>query len=281
MDLLLSLIGIFSVAHAQELLLDTLELVGANSPYSSDICFGDGCFEMIATTVVAEAAPIVLIIGTLFITAAGIKLLATDSEDELTNSRKSILIVAFGIILTVLANQGILLKAIQNVEEGEGAKEFCSELIGVMAVFEGIAGLIGIIAIAVTGISVLFSFGGEDAAGPMKNAIGAFLFGAFLLVSKGVIFPALGLSTEECALSEGGITPAPIIMRLLVILGKLLTFLQIAAILILVVLGFLLIVNMGNEEQFTKLKSYLYRLAFGLIVLSLINVILEIVIING
>ncbi len=277
-SLLFALFGSALPASAG-LIDDTLEAVGKNVPNSSDFCFGTGCFETISTTLVGQVSPIALIIGTIMIMIAGIKLLTSSSEDGISGARTSILIVAVGIILTVLSANGVLLSGATQIQGGAGALQLCSELIGVVSIFEGVAGFFGIIALAATGIKVLASFGGEDAGPAMRNAMGAFLFGAFLLMGKVIVFPALGLSTSSCTLA-GGATPVSVVSRLLTILSTLLGYLQIGAILIIIVLAIMLIAYMGNEDQLSKLKSYLYRLAFGLIVISLAKVIVNLVILN-
>lgn len=275
MTILQFLLDLLPSAEAIGGLTNVLQSVGGDAPKAASFCFGTGCFEGMAVKLVAEISPIALTIGAISITIAGIRLLTISSEDELSNARRTILTVFFGIVLTVLSAEGILFTAATELDNGEGAKLLCTEFIGIVSIIEGIAGFLAIIAIAIAGIKAILSFGGEDAWSSMRTVLGAVLFGVFLLTAKKAVFPAIGLSTSfgECVLAKT-ISPVDAIAAVLTIVNNILFYLQAAAILILVILGILLIVNLGNEEQLNKLKSYIFRLAIGFIVISLSRLIL-------
>lgn len=275
---LLRLIGSAAIAWAQApgAILDK---VGSSAPRPS-FCFNQGCFSQVTNVLAADLLDFVYPLGVIFMTIAAVKLLTKSDEGELANARRAVGTVFAGVVLAVLAREGILYSAATNVEGGRGAEILCTEFIGIMSVFEELAGFIAIIAISITGIRVLATFGGDDALSSMRQALGAILLGLFILVAKGVVFPAIGLNTSGCGVMDSGISPVGPIKVILGIFKTVLDYLQIAAILILVILGLLLIINLGNEEQFIKLKGYLFRLAIGFIILAMAGFILNIVIIG-
>lgn len=262
------------IGHAYALGLgDTLDEVGARVPNQSSFCFSESCILGILHGATNDilGSKIIFMLGVIFVTVAGVRLTTKSDEGELTNARRSILMVFVGVILA--AAHQVLYDAAVAVEGGAGAHELCSLLLDIVASFEGLAGIIAIIAVAVTGIRVLASFGEEDAVAAMRKSVIAVLFGLFLLINKDIVFPAIGLG--QCSVF-GGATPVAVIAKIISILATLLGYLQVLAVLIVVILGFMMIITFGNEEYFSKLKGYLFRLLIGFIILSMVRYLLYI-----
>ena len=256
-----------------------LDHVGTNAPKPSGFCFDETCLGDISTALVDQLYPFLGILATIFIVMAGIRLMAKSSEDELQTARRSIGMVAAGVILGVLAQRGVLYDAVSQVEGGEGAAIVCEEFIGVISIFEGIAGILAIMMIVITGIRCLFSFGNEDTVANMRNVVFGVVLGMLVLLSKEVVFPAIGLGADGCSLLET-ISSAGIVSDVVNIVSTFLGYLIVLAILILVIIGLMIILYLGNEEQVSKLKGYLLRLAIGFIVLAMTKFIIDIVILG-
>ncbi len=269
MTALLSLI----VDHALAIGLgDTLTEVATGVP-KTPFCFGSSCLTDIADRAITDIvkSDIILILGVIFVTIAGLKLVTKSSEDELGNAKRSIGMVFAGVVLASL--HSLLFSAAGGGGTVPDATELCPAFLNVIGIFEGLAGILAVIAIAFTGIKVLASFGSEDAVASMRQAVGAVLFGLFILIEKPIVYGAIGL--DKCEI-VGGASSVAIVGKVLSIIATFMGYLQVVAILILVVLGLLMIVNFGNEEQFTKLKSYLFRLAIGFIIISMARYLIEI-----
>lgn len=255
-----------------------LNQVGAHVPQPG-ICLGLGCFDAMAVALVAQAFPLVRVLALIFVTIAGLRLVSKSSEDEVANARRSIMVIIAGVVLAVLTEQGILFDAVKNVENGEGAELLCDEFLGIIQMIELGGGFLAILAVVITGINVLVSFGAEDVAGPMRNAVFALLMGLFILVAKTVVFPAIGIATSGCSLL-GTIDSSGLVNHVISLLSDLLGYLEIVAVLIIVILGIMLIINWGNEESFNRLKGYLIRAVIGFIILAMTKLIIDFVFIG-
>lgn len=256
-----------------------LDHVGTNAPKPAGFCFDETCLSDISTALVNQLYPFLGILATIFIVMAGIRLMSKSSEDELQNARRSIGMVAAGVILGVLARQGVLYDAVRLVQDGEGAEIVCEEFMGVISIFEGIAGILAIMMIVITGIRCLLSFGNEDTFANMRNVVFGVILGMFVLVSKEVVFPAIGLGASGCTLLDT-ISSSGIVNHVIGLVSVFLGYLVVLAILILVIIGLMIILYLGNEEQVSKLKGYLLRLAIGFIVLAMTKFIIDIVILG-
>ncbi len=256
-----------------------LNTVGRNLPKPPTPCSGGNCLVEIVDVLRMNVFQFTGVLGAIFIMVAAIRLLTKSSEDEIANARRSVMTVMIGVILAVLSNIGFLRRAIVEVDNDKAILALCGEFLGIISVIVGIAGLLAVIVIAITGIRSLITFGEGDAGGDMRHAVGGIVVGAFILGLKQFVFPAIGIDDTQCVLL-GVVSPVGLVAKVLEIVFKVFQYLEVIAIFIIVVLGILMIVNLGNEEQLSKLKSYLFRLAIGFIVLAMVHLLLRVVIVG-
>lgn len=269
------------IMHASSLTADlagVLNYVAGTQVPRPGVCFDETCLGDIATALVDQLYPFLAILGVIFIVVAGIRLMTKSSEDELQTARRSIGMVTAGVVLGVLAQRGLLFEAARDVENGVGAQIVCTEFLGFVSVFEGITGILAIVMVVTTGIRCLASFGSEDTFANMRTVVFGVVLGMFVLLTKAVVFPAIGLSQSGCGLLDT-VSSAGFVRHVIALLSTFLGYLIAGAILILVILGIMLILYMGNEEQYSKLKGYLFRVAIGFIVMAMTKFIIDFVII--
>ena len=111
--------------------------------------------------------------------------------------------------------------------------------------------------IIVSGIRAIINWGSSEGITQVRRTIISILIGIFLIVAKGDFVDAF-LNTH---------TPDPIIDRINQYVIIALGFVTIVAVAVMIFAGFLMIVNVGKDEQYQRAKGIIIRVAIGLLVI--------------
>ena len=205
---------------------------------------------------------------------AGMKMIVSTEDDALGKARSSIGLNLLGIMLAFLSDRfvvafylgglgGIATPTETNIQTG--AAEAALQIQGVIGFFSYLIAALGVLMIIFSGAKALSSFGKEDAVTQMRNTVTGVITGIVLLIVGPAVKMTLGLATDASAtLPNGTISASPVIIRVIGIVDTLLQFLGLVAVAIVIYAGILMILNNGNDEQYTKAKGLIVRALIGL-----------------
>jgi len=198
---------------------------------------------------------IVDVVGIMIIARAGLNMTLRQGDDEFSKGKKTIGAAAAALILINLAPS--LKAAFLSIAAGGGAGTLSDELIGVADFFATLAGIAAIIFIIVNGLRAISGFDGGDGAGHFKSTLISILIGMTIIGLKVVI--ANAVVTER--------TPNSILSSLAKVVEAVLGICAIIAVTVLIYAGFMMVINFGREEAYTRAKGILIRVAIGLLVI--------------
>ena len=221
--------------------------------------FGD-VFRGVASALKVDI--LIRAVAVVVIARAALLLIVEQSEGELANFKKQIVSAIVAIVLIFIADP------ISNALFGGGSSNLLSNpggaATGIKAQFAGIIDMIeepiavvAVIMIIVSGIRAIINWGSSDGITQGRRTIISILIGIFLIVAKGDFVDAF-LNTHS---------PDPIIDRINQYLIIALGFVTIAAVAVMVFAGFLMIVNVGKDEQYQRAKGIIIRVAIGLLII--------------
>jgi len=215
---------------------------------------GEGDVGVIYTNVMLLIVGIADVVGIGYIAAAGLNLIASDSEDQIGKARKTIVAVGAALMLINLA--GPLSNALSGM--GEGAAEVISEeVLGIIDFFISLVGILAVLALIVSGIRATISYGSEDGWTHLKRSIFGVIAGILLIGARAFFADAIALSKE----------PSPIIEVVVLVLNIVLGFIAFVATVVILYAGLMMIVSIGNADRGTKAKDLILRVAIGLIII--------------
>lgn len=139
---------------------------------------------------------------------------------------------------------------------------------GLIRFIETPLAFIAILMILITGTRAILAFGGEDTNQKMIQMLISLCLGIILLVFK----YAIASDFTETYRPTGTVTAIMSIINLLVF------FVGTLAVAVIVYAAFLMIINVGNDEQYTRAKGIIIRVILGIIVIlasaAILNAIL-------
>lgn len=271
MRLLASLLGLLNAtAHAQP-------ISGAASGVAGDGMSGAlGSFAEIVVYLRGQIWPILIVAAGFLIVRAGLKLINSQDEGKLETAKRTIASALVGLMLVPLADRIFL--AIFN-PSGYGLGDpttLTTEIGGIINWTLVLIVPIAILMIVVSGIRAVASFGKEDGATQVRQAVYGVVLGIGILLFAGAIKATLGLqdSLEAVGPEEPGPTNSTaIIMRGVEVASRLLQFLALIAVAVIIYAGILMVLNFGKDDQYERAKGIVFRAAIGLVVVLLANVI--------
>lgn len=238
--------------------------VGGFLPDYAIDCAGAGCFMILAESAFNELQWIVIPLATIFIIYAAFQLLTNSDEEQITKARKMVGTAAAGIALVVLTPRiyaGFFGGGAAWVG-GAGAVVICEELLGFFRWAEVVVTVLAVLFIILAGLQVVMSYGSEDGITGLRRTVVGVIFGILLLVNKWFLLPAFGIG--ECLLVQPNASVA--LNRVFIVINGLLGFLALAAAVVLVYAGIIMILSVGKEDTFNKAKGLFIRALVGLVV---------------
>lgn len=265
------------------LIQQTVESVGGGLPTAPLIgaCSGStGCgFVVVAEYVVDQFRPGLTIVGVIVLVIFGYRMIVSQEDDTITKARGVISGTIGGLVMVWLIDPFI------HAFYGSGGEVPQSEggiLQGVSIVSMEVEGLINWVLVIVASLAVMMiilttlkSIGQgakEESAGAIRKTAVSVVLGLVLLVFRFVLSGGFVESTGN---------PAPILATMLEPISFVMSFFALAAVIVVVYAGFQCVLNMGNEENFTKAKSLLIRALIGMLLIMTSLAIVNFVVLPG
>ncbi len=207
------------------------------------------------------------------IVRAGIRLINSQEEDKLTKARRTIgssivSVMAFylvpRIVVAVYSANGPGNTFMTPAGVDAGATVLASELYGIIRWVEVIIIPLAIGLIVFSGLKAILSFGKEDGPAALRKEVFAVVAGILLLMVDPFIKATLGIPNLGL---PGVPSTAPLFLRGIEIVNKLMLMLALVAVVIVVYAGIRMIISVGSEDDTTKAKQLLVRAIIGMAVL--------------
>lgn len=221
---------------------------------------------------------LVSVIAVFLLVRAGIKLIQSQEDDKLTKAKRTIAGTAIGIMLAHLSVRlveifyGLVPLSTGGVLNPTASVSMLSfEIAGIIRWVETLIGVLGILMIVVSGIRAISGFGKEDGLKNVKETVIGTVTGIFFIIISGAIKLTFGLPTDPVPGGPQNPTATPIILRIGDIMNNALDFLAIVAVAVVLYAGFQMIISMGDEEQYKKGRTLIFRALVGLAVILLSN----------
>lgn len=209
------------------------------------------------------AVPLINIVCILMIMISGISMTFSQSDGQATTARKTIL-VCLGAIAVVYTAKSISLALFRPdgtsvIQDPSGtASALSTEIYGLISYAETPLAVIAVLMIVISGLRAVLSFGSDDNIAQIRRTIFAILAGIALIIFKLSIASSITITGRP----EDGFLAA-----IMTVLVYILSFVGLAAVVMIVIAGILMIVNIGNDDQYQKARTLILRVAIGLIVI--------------
>ena len=271
------------VAHAN--MLDIINNLGSSAGLQVSFTgsgYAEG-FPGIAGFLREQVLVLLDVVGILLLVYAGLKLIISDEEDKLNKAKRTIAATLVGIML---AHLSIRVVEIFYGSDGTGGiltpeasvGMLNEEIMGVVDWVLTLVAVLGILMIVVSGMRAIGSFGKEEGIKNLKQTVIGTVTGIFFIIISSAVRATLGLPTDPLAVAvPGDPSPTPIIARGVTIVSAILEYLALIAVAVVIYAGFLMVINFGNEEQFTKGKTLIYRALIGLVIILVSGTIVRFV----
>lgn len=250
-------------------------------------------FNTIVSTFVVNMRPLVFVSAVFVITLAGFRMVITDEEESFNKAKRIISAAITGVMLSFLVEPfidafygdgnvfgGIGIGAIPQGNASTGASILSEEALGVIDWVLTIVAVLAVFIIIIGGVKAMASAGSDEGVTQLRRTVFSVIGGILLIVFRVAINETLGLP-EDSGLPSGTAGPGPIIGAGITILNYLLGFLFIVALAMVTYAGIQMVLNFGQEEQFTKARGLVFRVGIGLVVIAVSLVIINLVVSVG
>jgi hypothetical protein len=216
--------------------------------------------------VTESIVPIMNAVALLLITAFGLWMILAEDENTRTKARNVVVTVIISIILLNLAYS--IYQIYINYDSG-GDAILTDELLGLIRFVETPLAVIALLAILVTGIRAIITFGGQDSLSKIRDMIISVCLGLILLTFKYAIAADFTQTFR----------PYGTVDAIMTVVNMITFFIGTLAVAVIVYAAFLMILNVGNDEQYTRAKGIILRVFIGILVIlsasAIVNAILE------
>ncbi|MDD3896805.1 MAG: hypothetical protein PHU04_03115 [Candidatus Peribacteraceae bacterium] len=227
-------------------------------------------FETIAEGVALLFVPIVTGIAILVVVASGLAMVFSQGEEEMTTARRALIGGILAIMLAALA--GVIRTALEPGGFSLGGAisygDLSPEIIGIADWLSSIAAVIAILMLIVSGIRAVVSYGSDQGSAQMRTAVIAAVSGFTIIVLRVPIKAAIVDDMSPGTFVSDVIVP---------IVNAILGFVGLLAVIFIVIAGIMMILNMGNDDQYQKARNLILRVAIGLLVVLASAAIVNIV----
>lgn len=235
--------------------------------------FGGGGFPGIAEFLRGRILLILAPIGILLVVRAGLRLINSQDDDKLTKAKNTIAATCVGIMLAAISDRLVMAffspgGAWSRATSDTGANILSLEILGILNWATVFIAVLGVLMIIVAGLKTVSTFGAED-TGPLKRSVTGVATGILVITTSGALKLAIGLAPGVAPSLPTGGNPSPAIDRGVGIILSILGFTSLIAMAVIVYAGMMMVLNFGNEENYTKGKSLIFRSVIGLAVMLL------------
>jgi hypothetical protein len=217
---------------------------------------GTGEFGSQFLQVALSFAPLVSIIAVLGLTIAGYFMTITGSENQSQSAKR---VVISGLSAVILLNLATVMGASYTgvLSDPTGAAATLSnEARSVLTFLEIGLGSICVLMIIVSGIRAITNYGSEEGVTQLRRTV-IFVIAGFILAYTRTLLGA-GIATG---------LPTQVLNVIISTTSRIISFTLIIAVAMIVYAAFLMIVNVGKEEQYSKAKGLILRVGIGILVL--------------
>lgn len=258
-------------AHAG-IISDTANSV-SNGLVSSFTAGGLTGFSGIAEFMRGRILLIIAPIAIFLVVRAGLRLINSQDDDKLSKAKSTIGSTCVGIMFAAISDRLVMAfyapgGTWNRGTSSTGANILTTEILGIINWSTVFIAVLGALIIIVSGLKTVSSFGNED-TGLIKRSVSGVVTGILVITTSGAIKLAIGLVPGVSAVLPTGSNPAPAITRGVGIILTLLGFTSLIAFGIVVYAGMMMVLNWGNEDNYSKGKSLIYRALAGLAIMLL------------
>lgn len=258
---------------AQGIVSDTAQQVAGPLQSFTSGCSGADCAVSLIQSVITRVQMIIGVLAAVGIVRNGITMVYSSQDDEQAKARKAIAGIGSGMILLFLAPR--LLEAFYTAggEEGvlssqgaaaAGAAVLTEEILGLLNWAQVLVAVSAVTVIIAGALQAVVQFGGEDGSTRLKKTVSRVAMGLLIIILAEGVKATMGLSF----FSPPGAPNATILIgRGAQIMTSVLALSTLVALCIIVFAAIMMIVTMGDEEQFKKSRSLIVRAGIGLIVI--------------
>lgn len=236
---------------------------------------GGAEFGNIAASVADLAVPLINVIAIVAVVVAGVVMTLSQSEEQATQARRAAIgsIVAIGLVNVAgpirnavinNAGGGILSAPGNAATAGAGIE---TEVAGIINYIQVPLATIAVLMIIISGFRAVVTFGTDEGLVQIRRTLFSVVFGITLIAVKSAITGSIVVTGE----------PTGIIGTVIGIINTVLTFVGLIAVTVIVIAGFFMILNVGNDDQYRRARDLILRVVIGLIVImasaALVNII--------
>ena len=260
MTFLAALIGLFA-PHAHASFIE--EVVGAVGVGLPSLGYGAQAYVGIAQLFISQIRPLLFIVGVLTITILGFRMIIGQEDESIDKAKTTIIAVLSGIMLAFLIEPfiasfyGVQGEALNNLPAAAGM--FDTQIGGILNWAMTVAAILAVLMIIVSGLKAVVSPLNEEGITNLRATIVSVIFGMLLLIFRVAISLAFGAS--------GRPDPNYVIAIIVQILTFVLGFIALAAVVVIIYAGILLILNYGREDEISKAKGIIARAIIGIIII--------------
>ncbi len=236
-----------------------------------------GGFVAIAYTIMLAIRPMIFIFASVVLAIASFRMITAQEDDGLEKVKKIFGACIGGIVLVFLiepfiaAFYGVRGEVAQNPSIGVPIVE--EQVLGIINWVLTLAAVLAIVMIITTAVKAVAQANNEDGIASMRKAIYAVAAGIVLILGKELLAVAIG--------ATGTPTPAPIIQIIVNVLNVVLSFMALAAVIVVVYAGTMMVLDFGRDEEISKSKSLIIRSLTGLAVILISYALVNFVIAAG
>ena len=225
----------------------------------------------IATTIASLFVPVINTVAIIVVIIAGSSLAFAQSDEQINIARRTFIGALVAILMVnsawVIRDAFISPTGIGVIQDPEGAATILgAEVVRVIDWVENAIAVIAVLMLIISGTRAVFSYGMEDQIPHLRFMLFSVIAGVTLIAFK-VIFVESIVVTGE---------PSGIISGIIQITNALLGFIALAAVIVIVIAGIMMVMNIGNEDQYKKARDLIIRVAIGLLViimsLAIVNI---------
>ena len=229
----------------------------------------------------SQYLPLANLIAVIIIIGTGLFLVTAQDENQIPKARNTLIALIFAIISMNLAEAfagGVVIGLFGATGAQQGASIISREIIGLINFLEVPIVAIAIIMILLSGIRAMLMFGTDQGNADMRRTVIAVLSGILIISAKMVLATAIG-ANEHDVLIQGSPDSEPLVLLIADALKIILSFMALAAVVVIVIAGIMLVANRGDQDVMDKSRNMIARTIIGLIIILVSSGLVSVVLI--